>query len=161
MNIQRLTGMMVLSICLATTVCLGNGTNTLAKRVANAAAAVESDEWCWQNATYGPLEIGSSAGMPFVGMFLGGMIGTIVPLKGMKPGCKVLVPYMAIGGVAVGAVAGALLTPVVMIEGLFDTFTGGAFANRPFAWFNVRVLTSTDDILDDGDGQEAVSAAGK
>ena len=152
---QKLSGVIGLGVCLAATTCLGNETNTLGARVASAAAAVESDEWSWQHATYGPLEMGMSAGMPLVGMFVGGAVGTIVPVKGMKPGCKALVPYTAVAGVAVGAVAGALLTPVVMAEGLFDTFTGGAFANRPFAWFNVRVLTGTDDRKDKAEAPAA------
>jgi len=119
----------------------------------------DNPQWSWQNLGYGPIEIGSGALAPMAGTFIGGVVGVMLPLKGMQPACAPLVPYTAVGGAAAGTVAGAMLAPVVMIEGLFDTLTGGAFAHRPFAWFNVKIPVSdhvqqtfgslTDDTPDD------------
>jgi len=103
------------------------------------AAAESGAGWTWKRLAYGPIELGAAGLMPVMGIFVGGTIGAIVPLKGMHPYCKVLVPYTAVGGGAVGATAGAMLAPVIVAEGVFDTLTGGAFAERPFAWFNVKV----------------------
>ncbi|MCX7847808.1 MAG: hypothetical protein N2595_07255 [bacterium] len=115
---------------------------------ARGAAGAEKEEegggWTWERVTYGPLELCAAGLMPVVGIFVGGTIGTLVPMKGMHPYCKVLAPYMAVGGGAVGATAGAILAPIIVVEGLFDTLTGGAFAERPFAWFNVKVPLNGD-----------------
>lgn len=104
-----------------------------------APAAQAGEGWTWKRLAYGPVELGAAGLMPVMGIVVGGTIGAIVPMKGMHPYCKVLVPYTAVGGGAVGATAGAMLAPVIVAEGLFDTLTGGAFAERPFAWFNVKV----------------------
>jgi|GEM_PF-5849569 len=109
-----------------------------------APAAQAGQGWTWKRLAYGPIELGAAGLMPVMGIFVGGTIGAIVPLKGMHPYCKVLVPYTAVGGAAVGATAGAVLAPVIVAEGLFDTLTGGAFAERPFAWFNVKVPLDGD-----------------
>lgn len=111
----------------------------VATQAASEAPAQTDNGWTWKRLSYGPIEIGAAALMPIMGIFVGGTIGAIVPIKGMHPYCKVLVPYTAVGGGAVGATAGAMLTPIILVEGVFDTFTGGAFAERPFAWFNVKV----------------------
>ncbi|GEM_PF-1933542 len=120
----------------------------------------DDPQWSWKKMGYGPIEIGSGALAPMVGAFIGGVVGVMLPLKGMQPACAPLVPYTAVGGAAAGTVAGAMLTPVVIVEGLFDTLTGGAFAHRPFAWFNVKIPVSehvqqtfgslTDDDAPDG-----------
>lgn len=125
----------------------------VATPTAPASSAPADNGWTWKRLTYGPIEIGAAALMPLMGIFVGGTIGAIVPLKGMHPYCKVLVPYMAVGGSAVGATAGAILTPVILAEGVVDTVTGGAFAERPFAWFNVKVP------LDGGIDMAAIEAA--
>jgi hypothetical protein len=96
-------------------------------------------EWTAANLAYGPIEIGSGAVAPLAGMVAGGVIGFLLPLKGMSEGCAPLVPYTTVGGAAVGTVAGAMLAPIVIVEGLFDTFTGGAFSDRLYSWFNIRV----------------------
>lgn len=106
---------------------------------ASVTEAEEEEGWTWERLSYGPIELCAAGLMPVIGIFAGGTIGAVIPMKGMHPYCKVLVPYMAIGGAAVGATAGAILAPVVVMEGVFDTLTGGAFASRPFAWFNVKV----------------------
>jgi hypothetical protein len=99
----------------------------------------DDPEWSWKNLGYGPIEIGSGALAPIGGGVIGGIIGALLPLKGMNEYCAPLVPYTAVGGAAAGTAAGAMLSPIVVVEGLFDTLTGGAFASRPFAWFNVKI----------------------
>lgn len=99
----------------------------------------DDPEWSWKNLGYGPIEIGSGALAPLGGGVIGGIIGALLPLKGMNEYCAPLVPYTAVGGAAAGTAAGAMLSPIVIVEGLFDTLTGGAFASRPFAWFNVKI----------------------
>ncbi|MCX7002567.1 MAG: hypothetical protein NTV22_04760 [bacterium] len=102
----------------------------------------DDPQWSWKNMGYGPIEIGSGALAPMVGAFIGGVVGVMLPLKGMQPACAMLVPYTAVGGAAAGTVAGAMLAPIVMVEGLCNTVTGGAFSHRPFAWFNVKIPVS-------------------
>jgi len=102
----------------------------------------DDPQWSWKNMGYGPIEIGSGALAPMVGAFIGGVVGVMLPLKGMQPACAMLVPYTAVGGAAAGTVAGAMLAPIVIAEGLCNTVTGGAFSHRPFAWFNVKIPVS-------------------
>jgi hypothetical protein len=76
---------------------------------------------------------------PFVGTFGGIVLGVAVPVQGMTSGSEVLIPYTAASGMALGTATGAMLTPILMAEGLWDTLTFGAFADRPFSWFNTNV----------------------
>jgi len=112
-----------------------------------AARPAETNEWSMRNLATGPIEMGGGAVLPMIGMLAGGIIGAEVPLEYMEPGCAALAPYGAVAGATVGTVAFALLSPVVIIEGLFDTFTGGLCAARPFAWFNVKVPMDSGDLL--------------
>ena len=59
------------------------------------APPARSNDWTWKRLAYGPIELCAAGLMPLMGIFVGGTIGAIVPLKGMHPYCKVLVPYTA------------------------------------------------------------------
>jgi hypothetical protein len=127
---------LVCAMCAAS--CMANMTN-LAVRVAEAEQAAGSETWTWSRVGYGPLEIASTALVPLAGILVGGLIGVLVPLKGMESHCVPLVPYTAVAGGAIGATTGAMLSPIIAVEGVFDLMTAGAFAKRPFSWFNVKV----------------------
>ena len=96
----------------------------------------ESEDWVIGNLTIGPIELLSTGFLPLAGAAGGGVIGGVIPFKGMQSDwCALLLPYTIPAGIGGGAVIGALLAPVVAIEGVFDTLTFGAFADKPFDWF--------------------------
>ena len=136
----------MLALAVAAMAACGHAATTNSAGVLTTQPA-ETNEWSMRNLATGPIEVGGGAILPMIGMLAGGIIGAEVPLEYMEPGCAVLAPYGALAGATVGAVAFALLSPVVIIEGMFDTFTGGLFATRPFAWFNVKMPMDSGDLL--------------
>ncbi|NLF37930.1 hypothetical protein GX586_00700 [bacterium] len=112
------------------------------------AAEAAATEWSAKNLLYGPFEIGYGATLP---LFIGGLgtyFGAAIPFQAMKPGSQALLPYTIPAGMAFGATAGALFSPVIILEGVVDTLTCGAFADRPFDWFIQRQQqpVETDDV---------------
>lgn len=97
--------------------------------------ATTSTSWSAKNLGYGPLELVSGALAPLGGMLIGAFIGAMIPIENMEKNRYLVVPYSTLAGAATGTTMGAMVSPIVIIEGIFDTLTGGAFASRPFAWF--------------------------
>ena len=99
-----------------------------------------STNWTAGNLVYGPIEILAGAGTPVIGMLAGFGAGAAIPHFFMKKGSEILLPVTIPCGMAAGTACGLAITPICAIEGLFDTLTGGMFANGYFSWIN------TDDL---------------
>jgi hypothetical protein len=97
--------------------------------------ATTSTSWSAKNLGYGPIELVSGALAPFGGMLIGGFIGAMIPIETMEKNQYLVVPYSTLAGAATGTTMGAMISPIIILEGLFDTLTGGVFADRPFSWF--------------------------
>lgn len=113
-----------------------------------------STNWTAGNLAYGPLELIAGAGAPVVGALVGFGVGAVVPSFFMKKGSEILLPATITCGAAAGAACGLAITPVCAVEGVFDTLTGGAFANGYFSWINtdhlkcISVNTVQDEIIE-------------
>ncbi len=113
-----------------------------------------STNWTAGNLAYGPLELIAGAGAPVLGALVGFGVGAVVPSFFMKKGSEILLPATIPCGTAAGAACGLAITPVCAVEGIFDTLTGGAFANGYFSWINtdhlkgISVNTVQDEIIE-------------
>jgi hypothetical protein len=89
-------------------------------------------------------------------MLLGGIIGAMVPIETMQKNTYIVVPYSTVAGAATGTTIGALVSPIILLEGVIDTITGGLFADRPFSWFTFSEIASEDGgpTIIDGTEQE-------
>ncbi|RLD12578.1 MAG: hypothetical protein DRI44_00105 [Chlamydiae bacterium] len=101
-----------------------------------------STNWAAGNLVYGPIEILAGVGTPVIGMFAGFGAGIAVPHFFMKKGSEILLPATIPCGTVAGAACGLAITPICAIEGLFDTLTGGFFADGYFSWINTSDLKS-------------------
>lgn len=112
----------------------------------------ESTNWVPGNLTIGPVEILSAPFAPVIGGLLGGVVGVVAPFDIMKSDwCALLLPYTTVAGIGTGAIFGAATSPILLIEGTFNTLTGGAFADHPFDWFvspqtHIQVTTITEEV---------------
>jgi len=97
--------------------------------------ATTSTAWSAKNLGYGPIEIVSGVLAPLGGLLLGGVIGAVVPLETMEKNKFLVLPYSTVAGAATGTTLGALVSPIIILEGVVDTITCGVFADRPFSWF--------------------------
>ena len=89
----------------------------------------------------GPAEILASLTIPlsFTGVGAGaGLLPATENYLGMA-----VTPFTTIAGTGVGAVCGALFAPYVLLKGVFDCFTLGAFADDTF-----DVIDTTDVVED-------------
>lgn len=109
----------------------------------------DEDEWTWRNLLIGPVELIAAPCAPLFGAVMGGAVGTIAPITIMRSDWHaLLIPYTAPAGLAAGTVFGAAVTPILAIEGVFNTLTFGAFADHPFDWFRgPRVYEYTEETL--------------
>ena len=113
-----------------------------------------STNWTAGNLAYGPLELIAGAGAPALGALVGLGVGIAVPHFFMKKGSEILLPATIPCGAVAGAACGLAITPVCAVEGIFDTLTGGIFANGYFSWINtdhlkgISVNTVQDEIIE-------------
>ena len=141
---------------------------TIAQDRATLFEIAENREWIFQSSTnwsagnlaYGPVEILSGAGIPVIGMFTGLAVGTATPYFFMKKGSEILLPFTIPCGAAAGAACGLAITPICVVEGVFDTITGGIFADEYFSWVNTEdfknlsMKSVQDEITDETDDEE-------
>ena len=102
-----------------------------AKPTAKASPDAFADEqWTWHNLYYGPLEMLMSPMMLFIGpaSCASGWSNYPYPEKDTKPAS----PLASVGGGALGIGMGLVMFPTVLLKGVFDTLTGGAWANSGF-----------------------------
>ena len=113
-----------------------------------------STNWTAGNLAYGPLELIAGAGAPVLGTLIGFGVGAVVPSFFMKKGSEILLPATIPCGAVAGAACGLAITPVCAVEGVFDTLTGGIFADGYFSWINtdhlkcISVKTVQDEIIE-------------
>jgi hypothetical protein len=138
--------MRALSLCLAATLVatLVVGPLGAADEVQPAPAPAQEQGWTPENLFFGPAEIGTGILAPLVGAVGGTALGIIFPIKAMSTSGRGLIPYTAPGGMAIGTATGALVAPMLITEGLWDTLTFGAFSDRPFSWFKTNVSFQAD-----------------
>ena len=116
-----------------------------------------STNWTAGNLFYGPIEILSGVGTPVIGALAGFGAGAAIPHFFMKKGSEILLPFTIPCGTIAGATCGLAITPICAVEGLFDTITGGIFANGYFSWINTEDLktlsmqTVQDEITESDD----------
>jgi hypothetical protein len=106
--------------------------------------ATTSTSWSAKNLGYGPIELVSGALAPLGGMLIGGFIGAMIPIETMEKNQYLVVPYSTLAGAATGTTMGAMVSPIIVLEGVFDTLTGGLFASRPFSWFKFAEKETED-----------------
>ena len=99
-----------------------------------------STNWTAVNLAYGPIEILSGVGTPVIGALAGFGAGVAIPHFFMKKGSEILLPFTIPCGMTAGVVCGLAITPICAVEGLFDTVTGGIFADGYFSWINTEDL---------------------
>jgi hypothetical protein len=134
--------MRLLRVCLAVTLVAslaGVGALPAAQEIGAAPAPVQEQGWTRANLLYGPIEIAGGIFAPLIGTLGGTVLGIVFPIKAMGTGSRVLIPYTAAGGMVVGTATGALVAPVLITEGVWDTLTFGAFSDRAFSWFKTNV----------------------
>jgi len=113
-----------------------------------------STNWTAGNLAYGPIELIAGVGAPVIGTLVGLGVGAAVPSFFMKKGSEILLPATIPCGAAAGAACGLAITPVCAVEGIFDTLTGGAFADGYFSWINtdhlkgISMKTVQDEIIE-------------
>ena len=94
--------------------------------------AFSDEEWTAHNLYYGPLEILMSPMMLFIGpaAYSSGWSNYPYVEKDTKPAN----PLTMAGGAALGLGMGLIMVPAVLLKGVFDTLTGGAWANSGFIY---------------------------
>ena len=102
----------------------------------------EEEENAFSN-TYlaGPAEILASLGVPLAFTGVGAGCG-IIPAT-QSYGGMAITPLTVTAGTAVGAICGALFTPCIVLKGVFDTLTLGAFVDEDYD------ITDSTDIVEE------------
>ncbi len=118
-----------------------------------------STNWTAMHLVYGPVEILAGAATPVLGLFVGAAAGVAVPPFFMRKGCELLIPITVICGMGAGATAGTAITPLCLLEGTFDTLTGGAFSNGLFSWIDTGDLLSGKTVIMETIETEIIEAA--
>ncbi len=102
-----------------------------------------AEDWSGKNMLYGPLEIGAGVIAPVWGLIVGSTYGATMPMSMMREGGAIFAPYTAVSGALLGSATAATASPIIIMEGLFNTLTFGAFANEPLDWFTGFIQSET------------------
>ena len=89
----------------------------------------------------GPAEILASLGVPLAFTGVGAGAGLLPAMENY--GGMAIVPLTTTVGAGVGAVCGAVYAPCLVLRGLFDTFTLGAFVDEDYD------ITDTSDFVEE------------